>query len=43
MNSKPHFCVFVQELKLYLDTISKSKNSKAIKTLKICTMFDLGS
>lgn len=39
--SKPHFNVFKQELNLYLDTILKSTNSKAIKTIQICTMFKM--
>ncbi len=38
---KPHFNIFKQDLKLYLNTISMSVNKKALKTSRICAKFKI--
>ncbi len=34
---KPIFMVLEKEIKMYIDVMSKSKNSEAIKTINICS------
>ncbi len=34
---KPLFMVLEKEIKMYINVMSKSKNSKAIKTINICS------
>lgn len=41
MKSKPHFNFFKEELKMYLNTIYTSVNKKAMKTSRICAMFNI--
>ncbi len=38
---KPLFMVLEKEIKMYIDVMSKSKNSKAIKTINICSSFNI--
>ncbi len=33
--------VLEKEIKMYIDVMSKSKNSKAIKTINICSSFNI--
>ena len=40
-NQKPLFCIFENEVKQYIRTITHSTNAKAIITLDLCALFNL--
>ena len=40
-NHKPFFLIFEKELKQYITTILHSINRKAIKTTKLCTLYNI--
>lgn len=39
--AKPYFFIFNKELKSYLDTLSVSSNSKALRTVSLCHLYDI--
>lgn len=40
-DAKPYFFIFYKELKSYLDTLSTSSNSKALKTVSLCHLHNI--
>ena len=38
---KPLFCVFTKKLELYFKSISASKNKKAVKSMRLCSHFNV--
>ncbi|XP_061918733.1 uncharacterized protein LOC133659905 [Entelurus aequoreus] len=41
LNTRPVFCAFKKELELYIKTLSTSSNQKAVKTIMLCSKFEL--
>ncbi len=41
MKVTPNFSFFQEDIKMYIKSLSTSYNKKAIKTLNVCSLFDV--